>query len=105
MRRGTTPTVTVQVDADISALNIHLAFAAGSLVVKSGGDLTVEYADGVTTIQTTLTQEDTLAMSAAADCEVQVRAFNADGSLAMATDIARVPVKRILEDGPLPEGD
>lgn len=105
MRRGTTPTVTVQVDADISALNIHLAFSAGSLVVKSGEDLTVEYADGVTTIQTTLTQEDTLAMSAATDCEVQVRAFNQDGSLAMATDIARVPVKRILEDGVLPEGD
>ena len=56
MRRGTTPTVTVQVDADISALNIHLAFRSmwgptigepfrnehGQLIVKSGEDLTVE---------------------------------------------------------------
>lgn len=104
MRRGTTPTVTVQVDADISALNIHLAFAAGSLVVKSGADLDVSYADGVTTIQTTLTQEDTLAMSAATDCEIQIRAYNGDGSIAMATEIARVPVHRILEDGELPGG-
>ena len=104
MRRGTTPTFTVTVDADISALNIHPAFSAGALIVKSGSDLSVSYADGVTTIETTLTQADTLAMAASTDCEIQIRAYNGDGSIAMATEIARVPVHRILEDGELPGG-
>lgn len=102
MRRGTTPTITATVDADISALNIHLALDAGTLIVKSGEDLTVNYADGVTTVEATLTQEDTLAMEAGNVCSVQIRAYNSDGSIAMATDIATVPVSGILEDGELP---
>ena len=62
----------------------------------------MSFADGVTTIKATLTQEDTLAMHAGNVCRVQVRAYNGDGSIAMATDIATVPVADILEDGELP---
>lgn len=62
MRRGTTPTITVSVDADITDMNIHLAFKCGSrLIVKQGDDLTVEAVEGGTEITTTLTQQDTLA--------------------------------------------
>ena len=101
MRRGTTPTVTVTVDADLTGMDVHLAFEAGALIVKSGEDLDIETGD-TTTISTTLTQEDTLAMSAGTQCEVQVRAFNADGSIAMASTIGSIPVNRILEEGVLP---
>ena len=106
MRRGTTPPFAVEVvGEDWTNLNIHLTFEAGALVTKSGDDLTVTYADGVTTVSTVLTQEDTLSFTAGIDCEVQIRAYNADGSLADATTIGRVPVERILEDGKLPAGE
>ena len=100
MRRGTTPTFDIEVDADLTGLAIHLAFAVGdTLIIKTDDALDVEIADGVTAISCTLTQEDTLAMRDGGICEVQVRAFNADGSLALATEIGSVHVQRILEDG------
>ena len=105
MRRGTTPTVTVTVDADLSGLEVHLALNAGTLIVKETDDLDIAVDGGMTTITANLTQADTLAMTAGSMCEVQVRAFNADGSVAMATDIGTVKVCRILEDGLLPQED
>ena len=104
MRRGTTPTITLEVEADLTGLNLHVAFAqeGGPVVVKSGNDLTVSVEDSVTTIETTLTQAETLSFSGCANGQVQVRAYNSDGSLAMATQSAMFPVYGILEDGPLP---
>lgn len=102
MRRGTTPTITVEVDADLTGLDIHLALDAGTLIVKETDDLGIDIADGKTVITANLTQDDTLAMRAGANCEVQLRAFNSDGSIAMATTIGTIPVGRILEDGELP---
>ena len=101
MRRGTTPTITVTVGADLTGKEIHLAFQSGELVVKSGNDLDVSVEDGITTITTALTQEDTLSFSTA-QCRVQARAFNSDGSIALATDIGTLDVRDILEDGKLP---
>ena len=105
MRRGTTPTITVEIDADLTNLNVHLALNAGALIVKDDDDLTIEIAGGKTTIECTLTQEDTLAMTSGTNCEVQVRAYNSDGSMAMATTIGSIPVQRIIEDGVLPPAD
>lgn len=102
MRRGTTPTLTVEVDADLTGLEVHLAFDAGQLIVKDSSSLDIEAADGKTVITANLTQEDTLAMHAGTNCEVQLRAYSADGSIAMATNIGSIPVGRILEDGELP---
>lgn len=104
MRRGTTPTITATVNADISAMSIHLAFKVGStLIVKTGDDLDVstitEDEETHTQIQTALTQEDTLAMKSGKECEVQIRAVQADGTIAIATTIGTIPVKRILEEG------
>ena len=104
MRRGTTPTITVKVGADLTGMDVHLALKAGALIVKETGDLEIEVRDGATIITCTLTQEDTLAMTSDMDCEVQVRAYTSDGSVAMATSIGSVPVRRILEDGELPGG-
>lgn len=102
MRRGTTPTLTIEVDADLTGLDIHLALDAGTLIVKETDELGIDIADGKTTITANLTQADTLAMQSGRNCEVQLRAFNSDGSIAMATTIGTVPVCRILEDGELP---
>ena len=100
MRRGTTPTITVSVDADITDMSIHLAFKCGSrLIVKQGDDLTVEAVDGGTEITTILTQQDTLAMRSGGDVDVQIRAVKQDGDVAIATTIGKLPVKRILEEG------
>ena len=102
MRRGSTPTITVSVGADLSEMDVNLAFEAGNLIVKTGSDLEIEVADGKTTITTTLTQEDTLSMTDGKDCRIQVRAYTSEGDVAMATTIGRIPVRGILEDGKLP---
>lgn len=102
IRRGTTPPIKIKVGADLTDLNIHLSFDAGELIVKSGDDIDVSFEDGVTTIETVLTQEDTLAMKSGLNCEIQIRGYKNDGAVAMATTIASVPVERILEDGVLP---
>lgn len=99
MRRGTTPTLVVTVGADLSGLEVHLAINSGGLLIKETSDLEIEIEDGTTTITAKLTQNDTLAMKSGQNCEVQVRAYTADGSIAMATTIGSVPVDRILEDG------
>ena len=102
MRRGTTPTITVTVDADITDMNIFLAFRnCGRLLVKSGDELEVSVEEGVTTITTTLTQDETLAWRAGTDVEIQVRAEKLDGTVAIATDIATLAVERILQGGVL----
>jgi hypothetical protein len=107
MRRGTTPTITVTVDADISDMTIYLTFKSGCTeIVKSDDDLTVttetaQSGDVSTIIETTLTQEDTLAFKSGKDCEVQIRAVKQDGEVAVATTIGTIPVKRILQEGVL----
>lgn len=104
MRRGTTPTITANVMANISEMAIHLAFKVGcKTIVKSGDDLTVVLDESgeepITKVSVTLTQAETLSMKAESKCEVQIRAVEANGNVAIATTIGSIPVKRILEEG------
>lgn len=104
MRRGTTPTITVTVGADLSGMACHLAFQAGkSLIVKTNDDMDIsvegEGDDAVTTLVTKLTQAETLSMRYDSTCEVQLRAVANDGEIAIATTVGKIPVRRILEDG------
>lgn len=104
MRRGTTPVITVTVDADLTGLSLHLAFSQAGcspLFVKTGDELAVTVEDDQTVIECALTQEDTLKLSAGGSVEVQVRAVADGGAVAIATDIASIPVERILQDGVL----
>ena len=99
MRRGTTPTLTLTVDADIVGWTIYVALRAGCETLVLDGtrlDVAASTEEGSTDISLTLTQEETLAMTCG-PCEVQVRAAN-NGS-AVATDIARIDVGRIIQDG------
>ena len=103
MRRGTTPTLRVTVDADITEMDVYLALRAGRvLIVKETDALDMSLGeDGKTTVLCPLTQADTLKMAAGTNCEVQVRAIEGDGAVAIATTIGSVPVERILQDGVL----
>lgn len=108
IRRGTTAPVAVEIEGcDLSLLNIHLTFAAGSLVTKTteDGELVVnvdtEGGEPVTTVTASLTQDDTLSFVAGVIGEVQVRAYKSDGSEALATSVGRFKVGKILEDGKL----
>ena len=100
--RGTTPTIEIYTPEDYTGLNVHVAFDAGAQVVKATDELdSIETGEHGTKIVATLTQDDTLAFTAGIPCEVQVRAYSTDGTLATATTVASIPVARVLEDGKL----
>ena len=103
MRRGTTPTITATVNADLTGLGVHLAFKQKERqpIVKEGDDLIVTIEGGITTVTAVLTQEDTLALSAEYPADVQIRAIGSGGAVALATTIATVNVDRILQEGVL----
>lgn len=96
MRRGTTPTITISTDVDLSAAsNLFVTFSQGGAVVleKTLSDVTVS-ADAVTV---ELTQEDTLALASGASVEFQIRATVGDAKLA--SNIMVSSVYRILKNG------
>ena len=101
MRRGTTPAITLTVDYDITEWTVYVTLRNGGNVLTLTNDaLTMSYANQKTTIALALTQEQTLAFSVGT-CEVQVRAIH-DGT-AIATNIEKLDVKRILKDGVIDE--
>lgn len=92
--------MTLTVDADISDWTVYASFKANGEVFTFENDrLQMTAEDDVTTILLTLTQEETLAMHGSA--EVQVRAIK--NGTAIATDIQRIDVDRILKDGVIDE--
>ena len=101
MRRGTTPTITLTLDCDLTGHTVYVTLQDGGEQLTLGNDrLTLDVADGVTTISFTLSQEETLAMPEST-AEVQVRAIK-DG-VAVASTIGRVAVSRILLEGVIDE--
>ena len=101
MRRGTTPAITLTVDMDITAYTVYVTLRNGGNELTLTNDaLTMSYANSKTTIAFALTQQQTLAFCIG-NCEVQVRAIH-DGT-AIATDIQRLNVDRILKDGVIDE--
>ena len=101
MRRGTTPAITLTVDYDITEWTVYVTLRnGGNMLTLTNDALTMSYANQKTTIALALTQEQTLAF-AVGSCEVQVRAIH-DGT-AIATNIERVDVRRILKEGVIDE--
>ena len=103
MRRGTTPTITVTVDADLTGMSLYLAFKQPGTppLVKADTDLDVTVEGQETTISATLTQEETLAMREGVDVKVQLRGVDNSGAVAVASSIGSIPVSAILQDGVL----
>lgn len=108
MRRGTTPTITLTVDKDVSdGWALYATFRSGMHNVTLKNDrMTVELEPATETegdktlITVTLTQEETLSLGVG-NAEVQVRAIK-DGT-AIATDIKTIDVGRIIKDGVIDE--
>lgn len=103
MRRGTTPTVAIHVDADLTAWTLYVTFRAGqaTLTVTSADDaMTVESdGDGGTNVKFKLTQAQTLGFKNGETVQVQMRAVSESGDTAIATDIGQMKFGGILLDG------
>lgn len=96
MRRGTTPTITITTDTDLSgASNLFVTFAQrGKIIIeKTLADVTIT-SEAVTV---ELTQADTLALSADRSVQFQIRATV--GSAKLASNIMSADVDEILKAG------
>lgn len=101
MRRGTTPAITLTVDTDLTGWTVYVTLRNNrKLLTLENERLTIEYANGKSTVAFALTQEETLAF-AVGTCEVQIRAIH-DGT-AIATTIENLDVGRILKEGVIDE--
>ena len=103
MKRGTTPTITMTVDADLTDWTVYTSIRGKckcGVVTFDDSRLTKAYDGELTTMMLTLTQEETLALDVGM-VEFQLRAIK-DGT-AIATTIEKVPVGQILQDGVIDE--
>ena len=96
MRRGTTPTITYNVDVDLtSAVELYVTLKEGGLVVIEKSIDDIEVTDKTITI--TLSQEETLKLDPG-QVLMQIRAKMPDGS-ALASNIMTGDVEQILKNG------
>jgi hypothetical protein len=99
MYRGTTPTLTLELDTDVSLANLAemwVTFKTPTAEVnKTLSDVTID--DTNKTIQVPLSQLDTLEINNRS-CAVQVR-FKTAGGQAYATTISNIDVENILKEG------
>ena len=101
MRRGTTPTITLTVDADIHEYTVHVALKNGcNTLILENDRLTMSVSEGVTSVTFTLTQEETLSLGPGT-ASVQVRAIH--NGVAVATDIQAVNIGNVIEGGVIVE--
>lgn len=101
MRRGTTPTITLTVDADIADWTMYVTLSNGGNLLTFEDDRLTKTLEGPqTVIHFELTQEETLAFSVGS-VEIQIRAIK-DG-VAIATNIEKMDVNRIILDGEINE--
>ena len=97
MYRGTTPTLRFTLPFDTSTLEaVWVTIAQGGKVIinKTKVDCDLKGTD----ISVTLTQAETLALTAGNKTEIQLRVLTTDG-LALASEIFRENTDYILKDG------
>lgn len=95
MRRGTTPTHTFTLPFDTDTLSkVRVIYAQDDIPVLVRDDAEL---DG-NNVVVKLTQEETLKFNEQKNVEIQLRALTADGEDAIASDIMRASVKRLLEN-------
>lgn len=99
MVRGTTPTNTFEVDADLTeASAVYITYDQGGKVVFEKSNLTGGVEITKDTVLVNLTQEDTLALNSSMPVKIQIRAKFPSGS-AIASNMIRARVEDILKDG------
>ncbi len=97
--RGTTPTISVTVNLDLTGYTCYLAIgrrANHAQVVVDNTQMTITVDAGVSTLAYTLTQEQTLSLSEG-DAQMQLRII--DGDTALASEWVSVSIGGILQDG------
>ena len=102
MRRGTTPTLQITVAglSEIEIQNLYLTLEQqGAVIEKTEADVSVEGE----VISTTLTQEETLSLTARMDIAMQLRVLSTNNT-AYASNIVTVPVEAVLKEGVIPDG-
>lgn len=95
MRRGTTPLVTVSVDADLTDAQAVLTIETGCTKLNLT-PVSIDVDDGESVLTFTPTQEETLALHATSTAKVQLRWLV--GASAFASDIVTVSVGDVLEE-------
>lgn len=103
MKQGTTPTIPLVVDTDLTGWTVYVTFANGSHKISVDNtrlEIAYDTETESTNIEVPLTQEETLSLPVGY-ADVQVRAIK-DG-IAIATDIQPIDVGRILKDGVIDE--
>lgn len=98
MIRGTTPTLTLTTDVDLSnaeVLYVTFQQCGVDIFEKTKDEVKI---DGMT-CEITLTQEDTLALSPRYPCYVQIRGRNPDGVAFATYPPEEIDVGEILKDG------
>lgn len=102
MRRGTTPTLQITVTglSKIEIQNLYLTLEQQGVVIeKTEADVSIEGE----VISATLTQEETLSLTAKMDVAMQLRVLSTNNT-AYASNIVTVPVEAILKEGVIPDG-
>ena len=100
MYRGTTPTLTFRLPIDTGSITML------SVAVAQGGHVKIEktlsdvHLDG-NVISCTLTEAETLSLTAGTNIEAKIQLRVGVGEQRMASQIFTVPVERILRDGAL----
>ena len=95
MTRGTTPSITITTDTDLTALDVVV------ITIEDERGHKIDVIPGEVTsasITAVLTQEQTLALENGL-VDIQVRAATADGKMAIASQVMRGYLGRVLKDG------
>ena len=100
MYRGTTPTLTFRLPIDTGSITVLSIAVAQGRQVKIEKTLSDVYLDG-NVISCTLTEDETLSLTAGASVEAKIQLRVGVGEQRMASQIFTVPVERILRDGAL----
>ena len=100
MYRGTTPTLTFRLPIDTGSITVLSVAMAQGRQVKIEKTLSDVHLDG-NVISCTLTEDETLSLTAGASVEAKIQLRVGVGEQRMASQIFTVPVERILRDGEL----
>ena len=100
MYRGTTPTLTFRLPIDTGSITVLSVAVAQGRQVKIEKTLSDVHLDG-NVISCTLTEAETLSLTAGARVEAKIQLRVGVGEQRMASQIFTVPVERILRDGEL----
>ena len=106
MIKGTTPTHKFNVDRDLTLARVYVTYKQrGSIIVERNNEETTNTLTiNETSVELTLTQEETLKFYANEKVEIQIRAVYEDGT-AIASSIISVYTDRILKDGEIVYND